>query len=261
MRDSIGVFDSGMGGLTVLRALRKQLPGENFVYLGDTARLPYGTKSPQTVIRYAEHAAGVLIDRGVRALVVACNTASGIALEHLGAKYSAVPVFGVVHPGAEAASVKMDESGVLVLATESTVAGGAYQKAISRLRRDARVYARACPLWVTLAEQGIVDGPLTAAVVDHDLRGFNAEGPRTILLGCTHYPVFKGYLRKRLPGFHIVDSAETTALVVASVLGRSNSTSMGEEVFLATDGIARFKRVGRYFLGRPINDVELIDLQ
>ena len=152
-----------MGGLTVLRALRKQLPGENFVYLGDTARLPYGTKSPQTVIRYAEHAAGVLIDRGVRALVVACNTASGIALEHLGAKYSAMPIFGVVLPGAEAASAEMDESGVLVLATESTVASGAYQKAISRLRHDARVYARACPLWVTLAEQGIVDGRLTGA--------------------------------------------------------------------------------------------------
>lgn len=262
LQDAIGVFDSGMGGLTVLRALRAELPETNFIYLGDTARLPYGTKSPSTVARYAEQAANVLVDRGVKALVIACNTASGIALKSLQSHYAPLPVFGVVQPGADAACEVMDESGVLVLATESTVQWGAYQRAISRRRGDARIYARACPLWVTLAEQGIASGDLTDAVITHDLRGFEHTGPRTILLGCTHFPVFSAALRARLPGHSIVDSAATTAAVVASALtvGDVPQTENGQVVFLATDGIARFKRVGGFFLGEVVEEVELVDL-
>ncbi|NKB99726.1 MAG: glutamate racemase [Pseudomonadales bacterium] len=281
-----------MGGLTVLRALREQLPQANFVYLGDTARLPYGTKSPSTVAKYAEQAASVLVDRGVGAIVVACNTASGIALESLQSRFAPLPVFGVVEPGAQAACEVVDDSGVLVLATESTVAWGAYQRAISNTRSDAKIFARACPLWVAVAEQGISEGDLADAVIGHDLRGFEHTGPRTLLLGCTHFPVFTETLKKRLPNHQIVDSAATTARVVASVLSHPQTEKLGttdthssgsrdsredtqcfdgesakdtqylrgQVSFLATDGVARFKRVGSFFLGESIDEVELIDL-
>ncbi|MFU8814771.1 MAG: glutamate racemase, partial [Pseudomonadales bacterium] len=157
----IGVFDSGVGGLTVLAALRRALPGESFLYLGDTARLPYGTKSPATVQRYAVQASRILVERGVKALVVACNTASAVALEVLQARYAPLPVFGVVEPGAAAAAAAAAGGGrVLVLATESTVSGGAYQRALLRLRPDLQVLARPCPLLVTLAVEGRHAGAL-----------------------------------------------------------------------------------------------------
>lgn len=258
MGRAIGVFDSGMGGLTVLRALRDELPNTDFIYLGDTARLPYGTKSPLTVTRYAKQAADILVERGVNALVIACNTASGIALADLQAHFSPLPVYGVVEPGAQAACDVMDASGVLVLATESTVRWGAYQRAIAERRTDAPVHARACPLWVTLAEQGLVAASVTDAVIGHDLRGFETQGPTTILLGCTHFPVFASHLRARLPRHTIVDSAATTASVVARDLGVDEGS--GGVKFLATDGAGRFSRVGRFFLGAPVESVELVDL-
>ncbi|MEM8768032.1 MAG: glutamate racemase, partial [Pseudomonadota bacterium] len=161
----IGVFDSGMGGLTVLRALEAALPAESFIYLGDTARLPYGSKSPATVERYALQAAEILVERGVRALVVACNTASAFALEGLAARHPELPIFGVVEPGAIAAAEARRGGDVLVLATESTVSGGAYQKAILARRPDLKVHARACPLLVALAEEGEHDGAFCEQVL------------------------------------------------------------------------------------------------
>lgn len=261
MGRTIGVFDSGMGGLTVLRALRAELPSTDFVYLGDTARLPYGTKSPLTVARYAKQAADRLVERGVDALVIACNTASGIALAELQAHFAPLPVYGVVDPGSRAACEVMDASGVLVLATESTVRWGAYQRAIAELRPDVPVHARACPLWVTLAEQGLVEGSVADAVLGHYLRGFEINGPTTLLLGCTHFPVFAPGLSARLPDYTIVDSAATTAIAVARDLGSEDSQEgTGRVLFLATDGAVRFKRVGGFFLGAPIDYVELVDL-
>ena len=258
MQDAIGVFDSGMGGLTVLRALRAEMPDADFVYLGDTARLPYGTKSPETVRRYSEQAAQILVDRGVGSLVIACNTASGLALDHLTKTFDPLSVFGVVKPGAIAAANVVDESGVLVLATESTVASGAYQSALTEVNPEMRVEARACPLWVTLAEQGITAGSLTKAIIDHDLQMIVDNGPNTVLLGCTHFPVFKSFLQENYPTSQFVDSAETTAKAVVQTLG----TVKGEArmSFLATDGIERFQRIGGFFLGEPVADVELVDL-
>lgn len=265
-----------MGGLTVLAALRAQLPNENFVYLGDTARLPYGTKTPQTVKRYAAKAAGQLVQRGVKALVIACNTASSVALEHLRAHFAPLPVIGVVVPGARAAMRVADNSGVLVLATESTIRGGAYQKELAHAGGRLPIYGRACPLWVTLAEQGPTEPSLTDAVLRHYLRGFYHHGPRTVLLGCTHFPVFRASLDRILateldPGFTIVDSAQTTADVVARALSEKglarqpigadeSDDRAGSSQYLATDGIDRFAQVGRYFLGDRIDDVELVDL-
>lgn len=267
-RAPIGVFDSGMGGLTVLRALADALPHESFLYLGDTARLPYGSKSPATVQRYALQAAEILIQRGVRALVVACNTASAFALEALAAGHPELPVFGVVEPGAAAAAESAPDSHVLVLATESTVNGGAYQRALLGLRPDLRVHARACPLLVALAEEGEHEGEFAQSVLRHYLHGHLAgdsiSSPASVVLGCTHFPVFNTALGELLPaGTQIVDSAATTAAQVKAALGAdaaSAASGTGTLTLLATDGASRFRRVGSYFLGAPIDAVELVDL-
>jgi glutamate racemase len=269
----IGVFDSGVGGLTVLAALRAVLPRESFLYLGDTARLPYGTKSPATVARYAVQASRILVERGVKALVIACNTASAVALHVLQRHYAPLPVFGVVEPGAMAAAASAGASRVLVLATESTVSGGAYQRALLRLRPDLEVLARPCPLLVALAEEGRHDGALVELALGGYLRGMlppPATHPvSTLLLGCTHFPVFRPVLERT---FHsagvdavVVDSAETTAHAVAVELaaGRVPAAADGGRprmVLLATDGRDRFRRVGRFFLNQPIDEVELVDL-
>ncbi len=262
MTDPIAVFDSGVGGLTVLRALRARLPDADFVYLGDTARLPYGTKSPATIQRYALQAAALLQREPVQALVVACNTASAVALEQLRAQYPGIPVVGVVEPGAAAACAHRDWSRLAVIGTESTVRGGAYQRAIARLRPDLEVRARACSVFVALAEEGWFDTPATRAVVEQYLGDWlhDVDG---LVLGCTHFPVFMPLL-KRLYGDRIglVDSATTTAEVVADSLPEDAVRGRGTVRFLATDGRERFSRVGARFLGLPLDPagIELVDL-
>jgi glutamate racemase len=267
-RAPIGVFDSGMGGLTVLKALQSAMPNESFLYLGDTARLPYGSKSPHTVQRYALQAAQILVDRGVRALVVACNTASAFALDGLRARYPSLPVFGVVEPGAEAVVERQRTGAVLVLATESTVAGGAYQREILQRCPTVAVHARPSPLLVALAEEGEHRGEFCTSVLRHYLHGFFEQAsiarPATVLLGCTHFPVFREALSELLgaDNVRIVDSAETTAQVVCATLAATPNTAdeVGAVQLLATDGVERFRRVGRHFLGAAIDTVELVDL-
>ena len=274
----IGVFDSGMGGLTVLAELRRAMPCESFVYLGDSARLPYGTKSAATVERYARQAAAVLATRGVKALVVACNTASATALPALARDFAPLPVFGVLEPGARAAANAANASGVLVLATESTIQGGAYQRALLAEKSNMPVHGRACHLWVTLAEQGHLSSRhwLDAQILSDGLKGLarldsapseqRPTYPSTILLGCTHFPVFRRMLQDILGArVTLVDSAETTALAVAQALAEQNllcseDNDQGFCQFLATDGVARFRKVGQFFLGEPIANVELVDL-
>ena len=264
----IGVFDSGMGGLTVLAALRQQLPEEDFIYLGDTARLPYGTKSADTVVRYAGQATGLLVRRGIKALVVACNTASATALDDLAQAFAPLPVFGVVEPGARAACEVADASGVAVLATESTIAGGAYQRALLAGQPSLRIVGRPCPLWVTLAEQGEHASALSDAILLDGVSGLvkSADAlaqPSTVLLGCTHFPVFRQSLQRLLgDGVQIIDSAQTTAVSVAQALAAGGLLAQrgGETVFLATDGVQRFQRVGAGFLGDPLPAVELVDI-
>ena len=268
----IGVFDSGVGGLTVLKALEAALPGERFVYLGDTARLPYGTKSPSTVQRYAVQAAHALVERGVKALVIACNTASAVALDALRDAYRPLPVFGVVDPGAEAACRASRAGRIAVIGTESTVRGGAYQRAILSRRPDARVLARACPLLVTLAEEGWITGEVPERVVEAYLGEWLSEDshPDCLLLGCTHFPILAP-LMQRIggAGLTLVDSAATTAAAVTLALtegglasGRSSVLGQNRRLLLATDGRERFARVGRHFLGEAltVDSVELVDL-
>jgi glutamate racemase len=267
----IGVFDSGVGGLTVLRELRRHLPHEDFVYLGDTARLPYGTKSPGSIRQYSLQAARLLHERGVKCLVVACNTASAVALEALAAEFAPTPVLGVLEPGADAACRATRCGRIAVLATEGTVRGGAYQAAIARRLPQAVVSARACPLFVALAEEGWTDGPIVEGVVRRYLDPLFAHGaadkPDTLVLGCTHFPILAPTLRRVLgEGVEIVDSAATTAAALSDVLDqhglRRERADAGVVTLLATDGPERFARVGAVFLGQSLEaeDVEIVDL-
>lgn len=266
----IGVFDSGVGGLTVLKALLREMPAERFVYLGDTARLPYGTKSPETVGRYALQAAEALAGYGLKCLVMACNTASAVALPAVRAQLAALPVIGVIEPGAEAAAAASPSGRIAVLATEGTVRGGAYQQAILRRRPEAQVYALPAPLFVALAEEGLSDGPIAEAVAHHYLDALFAPAagaaPDTLVLGCTHFPMVAGAIRAAVgSAVRIVDSAETTARHVRAALrqaGLAQAGGQGGLRLLATDAPERFARIGARFLERPISEreVELIDL-
>jgi glutamate racemase len=265
----IGVFDSGMGGLTVLRALIARLPQEHFVYLGDTARLPYGTKSAETVQAYALQATRLLIDEGVKMLVIACNTASSVALYLLQEAWDGVPVIGVIEPGARAGVAATRNRRIAVIATEGTVKGGAYARAIQRLLSDAVVIQRPCQVFVALAEEGWTDSPVTLAAAERYLAPlFGGDtAPDTLVLGCTHFPVLAASIRECIGGnVALVDSADTTAEAVASVLDNKELGSepgrVGSVRFFATDSPERFARVGEVFLGRPIDpqSVELVDL-
>lgn len=268
----IGVFDSGVGGLTVLKAIQEEMPNENLVYLGDTARLPYGTKSPASIERYATQAAAKLQDQGIKLLVVACNTASAVALNALRKKLAPLPVVGVVEPGATAAVAAHPGGKHLVLATEATARLGAYRNAIVERDPDATVFEQACEMLVSLAEEGWSDGSIARAIVRRYLDealmdNANGVSPDTIILGCTHFPLLKDTIRDVADGdVTIVDSASTTAGVVRRALEADASTRTGNSPgslrLLATDGATRFARVGGQFLGHDLSfkDVELVDL-
>jgi glutamate racemase len=264
----IGVFDSGMGGLTVMRAIAERLPEETIVYLGDTARLPYGTKSADTVERYAVQAARHLKAQNVKAIVVACNTASAVALPALERSLAPLPVIGVVEPGAKAAVLASQSGRIAVIATEGTVRGGAYERAILALRPDARVTSQACPLFVALAEEGWVDGPVAELAAQRYLDHlFKRSGsPDVLVLGCTHFPVLEKVIARAVgPSVALVDSAATAAEEIERLLSLhdlSTTRRNGAHLFLATDAPERFARVGSLFLGVPIapERVELVDL-
>ncbi|WP_129775254.1 glutamate racemase [Peristeroidobacter soli] len=265
----IGVFDSGVGGLTVLRALRQRLPNERFIYLGDTARLPYGTKSGDSVLRYSIQAAEFLVRQGIKYLVIACNTASSVAVEPLRERFAPMPVIGVIEPGSIAGCAASKSGHIAVLATEGTVRGGAYQRAITRLEPTAQVKAQACSLFVALAEEGWTDGAIAEAIAHRYVDELFRDDPRidTLLLGCTHFPVLASALRAVIgPQITIVDSAETTARAVQAELidrGLLNTTGPGGAPILqATDSPERFARVGSRFLGEAFDAsrVELVDL-
>ena len=263
MTPAIGVFDSGVGGLTVLRALRAALPAADYLYLGDTARLPYGTKSAESVVRYAGQAADALVQRGIGCLVVACNTASAVAVEALRSRYAPLPVLGVVEPGARAAVAATRSGRIAVIATEGPVRAGAYEAAIRRLRPAAEVSAAACALFVALAEEGWTNGDIAERIARRYLAPLldRPAPPDVLLLGCTHFPVLAPVLQAVAgPGVTIVDSAATTAAEVRAM--QLPSGGSGRIRLLATDGAARFARVGSAFLGEPIAaaDVEILDL-
>lgn len=264
----IGVFDSGFGGLTVLKALLELVPGADYLYFGDTARLPYGSKSAETVAKYAVEASQFLQRQGAHMLVIACNTATALAFDEIQSS-TRIPVVGVVEPGAQAAAAASVNESVVVIATEATVNSHAYQKALEAHGMDAR--ETACPLLVPLVEEGWVDHPVTEQVARIYLEkafsdGFQAAD--TLLLGCTHYPLITPVLRRIVPErVTIVDSAESTARVVQQDMqthpyfAAGHPTHPSRLKFYATDSTEKFKRLGAQFLGQPIEEVEHVDLK
>ncbi len=292
-RLTIGVFDSGVGGLTVLRALLQQVPQAQYLYLGDTARLPYGSKSQATIARYAVSSARFLLEQGAQFLVIACNTASALALPEIRevADTFAVPVLGVVETGANAADMHSTTRDVLVMATAATVASHAY--AAECARRGLRVLEKACPLLVPLVEEGWIEHPVTEQVVDiyvKDLLRASAEAqlmPDTLVLGCTHYPLLREVITRAVPpALRVIDSADVTARQAAAWLSahgllisqegpndvreateprtQSSADSDGARGLMvrcyATDSVDKFKALGQRFLGDTVGQVELVDL-
>ena len=267
-RPTIGVFDSGFGGLTVLKELVHLIPGADYLYFGDTARLPYGSKSVETVARYAVEATHFLEAQGAKLLVIACNTATALALDRItGAAH--VPVIGVVEPGAEQASAASKNRLVVVIGTEATVSSHAYRKALEK--RGIEAQEKACPLFVPLVEEGWVEHPVTEQVAQIYLRDAFADGFHTadvLVLGCTHYPLIKPILRRVVPlHVSIVDSAHSTAQAVAATISENGeaptSAAAGKarlRIF-ATDSVEKFRKLGPNFLGHPLDSVEHVDLR
>lgn len=269
-RICIGVFDSGFGGLTVLKALLKLIPHADYVYFGDTARLPYGSKSVETVAKYAVGAAHYLEQHRAQMLVIACNTATALALDQI-TNAASVPVVGVVDPGAERAAGTSAKKKVVVIGTEATVASHAYLRALEK--RGARAHEKACPLFVPLVEEGWVEHSVTEQVARIYLKEAFADGfedADVLLLGCTHYPLIKGVLHRVAPDHvTIVDSADATADAVGRLVRRvplpdpsqMERRKLPRITFLATDSVEKFKRLGPQFLGLPVKDVHHVDLK
>ena len=254
----IGVFDSGLGGLTVVRAVLRELPGLDLIYFGDTARIPYGTKSPDTVVRYACEIADVLLAEGAQVLVVACNTASAVALDALVAHVS-VPVMGVLEPGAQAAARATRSRRIAVLGTPATVGSGAYERAVLACDPRITVQQIACPLFVPLVEEQWLTGPVPEQVVDHYLAALDPLTD-TIILGCTHYPLLKPVLQARIgPDVVLIDSADATAAALRQLLapdGWCPPAQPGHIRALTSDAPEAFGRAGAAFLGEAIPTVE-----
>jgi len=263
MSDSrpIGVFDSGIGGLTVVKALRDLLPNENIFYLGDTARVPYGPKSPETVQRYAVELAGMLMGRNAKVLVVACNTVSSVALPLLTQKFS-VPVIGVIEPGARAALQVTRNRHIGVIGTRATIRSGAYERALRAADNNVRVSSRPCPLLVPLIEEGLLDDDVTDRVIMRYLEPMLADGIDTLVLGCTHYPLLTGAIARALNRqIRLVDSAKNCARAVEETLDRESlraeSPNRGELRVALTDAADNFLNVARDALQLHFGEIEL----
>lgn len=273
MTPTIGVFDSGFGGLTVLRALMAQMPHARYAFIGDTARLPYGSKSRRTIARYAAQCAQFLVsEQGAEFLVIACNTASALALDAIQVAVPDIPVLGVIEPGASAARAATRTGDVLVIATDATVQSHAYSAACRAL--GMRALEKACPLLVPLVEEGWTSHPITAEVIRIYLDELNAEAqaqgltPDTLVLGCTHYPLLRPLIQSIVPpGIRVIDSAEAAAEAAALLF--NGPAQLPQDLAgtpettvhcFATDSVEKFERLGSRFLGRPVGDVELVDL-
>jgi glutamate racemase len=259
---AIGVFDSGIGGLTVLQRIIEALPRENTVYLGDTARAPYGSKSVETVLRYSFENSAFLVEKGVKAVVVACNTSTAVALERL-REHLPIPVLGVIEPGVRKAVRTTKNKKIGVIGTEATIGSGAYTHALKTADPALEVYSRACPLFVPLVEEGWTGNAVADLTVQQYLSGFKQSGIDTLILGCTHYPLLKRAIGKFMgASVRLVDSAEETAGELEAVLKKAacaRRSGKGNHSFFVTDAPDRFVAVGRRFLGEKVDSAVRIE--
>jgi glutamate racemase len=260
----IGIFDSGIGGLTVLKEIQTVLPAEDTIYLGDTARVPYGIRSPETVTRYSFENTKFLVSKGIKILVVACNTVSSVSLEAIKTSIT-IPVVGVIEPGAKAAVAATRHGRIGVIGTDATIKSSAYAKAIKTLDGSIEVFGLACPLFVPLVEEGWTDGVVAELTAERYLKDLAGKGIDTLVLGCTHYPLLKAVLSKVMgDGVDLIDSAIETAREIKSILGAlSLLNSAGGELrrFYVTDSPEKFVQVGERFLGKKIDYIRKIELE
>ena len=283
----IGIFDSGLGGLTVFKEIRKILPFEDLIYFGDTARVPYGNKSKETIIKYSSEILGFLTDKGIKIAIVACNTSSSLALDYL-RKISPVPVFGVIEPGAQkAVELSLNISGrkiIAVIGTSATVKSGAYSKTIKEkagllcgakkaeavnisnidFNENLEIIEKSCPLFVPLVEEDFLNEKITKNVIKYYLASVIKEKPACLVLGCTHYPILKDFIEKEIGNStEIIDSGVETARSVKNYLEEfgmlKSGTKYGNEIFFVSDDSERFKELGGKFLGRPIDNVYVVN--
>ena len=271
----IGIFDSGVGGLTVMRELRRLLPAEHLIYLGDTARVPYGNKSQATVTRYAVEDVQFLLGQGVKMIVIACNTASAMAAQALREVFPDVPILGMIGPGSRAACAATKNGRIGVIATAGTIGSGAYESRIRETIAETggagvEIIGKACPLFVPLVEEGETDSPITRLVAEKYLAGFRDAGIDALVLGCTHYPLLKAVIAETVgPGVMLVDSAAAAAAETAAHLeehgllrhGREGGDAgQGADRFYVTDAAARFHGIAESFLGHAVDHLELVEL-
>ena len=261
----IGIFDSGIGGLTVVKRFAANLPNENIIYFGDTARVPYGSKSNSTVIEYSVQNTNFLLNRNVKVIVVACNTASSVAISALKEKFD-VPVIGMIEPGAEMAVRKTKNNKIGVIGTRSTIGNKAYSKEIKKINATIEVYEKACPLFVPLAEEGWIDHQATIEIAEDYLSEFRKLNIDTLVLGCTHYPILSKVIQKVMgENVTLIDSGIASAEIVKKELKNinfeNNSSENGMSEFYVSDIPTTFKSVAELFLGRQISDVHKVDLE
>ena len=260
----IGIFDSGVGGLTVVKEVMKRLPNERIVYLGDTARVPYGTKSPESVKGFSVENAGFLMQKGVKLIVVACNTASSVSLPILRKRFR-VPIVGVIGPGAKKAVEATKNKKIGVIATKATIKSKAYEKEIGKLSSKIDIISQACPLFVPLVEEGWLDTEITRDIAREYLKGIVKSSVDTIVLGCTHYPLLKSVISRVMgKDVFVVDSASSVAEEVSDILKKNDmrcaDDNSGEHLFFVTDSVDQFVRVGERFLGKKINHAKKVDV-
>jgi glutamate racemase len=262
----IGIFDSGVGGLSVLRAVRERLPRENIIYLGDTARVPYGTKSRSTVERYAVEDAAFLINKGVKVVIIACNTASALARERLRSEFE-IPFLSVIGPGVRAAAKATRSNRIGVIATEATIGSDAYAQGIREVFADesVEIFSQACPLFVPLVEEGETDSPITKSVAEKYLAPLREQNIDTLVLGCTHYPLLKKVIAETIGAeVSLIDSGAATAIEMAELLAQQNllnsQTENGNCEFYVTDSAQRFNRIAERFLGHKLNHIEAVEV-
>ncbi len=260
---TIGIFDSGVGGLTVVRALRKILPGEDFVYLGDTARAPYGTKGKQTIARYASECTQFLVAREAKLIIVACNTASALALEDLQQQIDC-PLLGVIEPAVASVLENPTLKSVAVIGTEATIKSSAYQNALLAQRADLQVFAKACPLFVSLVEEGILEGEIVERVIDMYLAELKAKSVDAVILACTHYPLLKPALERYFgQQTKLIGCAGAVARQAKSVLEAQQALNQKGGLihkFFVTDDVQRFNNIARIFLADSTVSAAQIEL-
>ncbi len=262
-KKAIGIFDSGIGGLTVYKALKKKMPKEKIIYLGDTARLPYGSKSAQTIIDYSHNNANFLLKRDVKVVVVACNSASSHGVPVLQNIFK-IPIIGVIQPGARAV-INSQSKKVGIIGTRATINSKAYEKAIKTIDSKIEILSKSCPFFVPIVEEGWLNHRITPIVIEDYLKEFKEAGIESLVLGCTHYPLLKGKITEYMGNkVNLIDSGEATAEIVESILlslGWLNKEHyQDEDEFYVSDFPERFKEVGSYFLNQPIDKVEIVKI-